>query len=273
VSRGVVYFVVGWHYLELAKESLESLRRFHPNMHATLFCNDDIDPGPFNDVVRYESTIDQYPNNEYLLDRVRSLALSPYDHSLYLDADTHVDGSLDGLFQLLERFDVATCQDLVICSVPLAGIPSSFPEYNAGVVLWRWSPVTRKLFADWATELVRWIHERPDKRIGHDAHSDQVPLRRVLYNSDVRLATLTGNYMCQVIAGGLLRGRARILHGCRGSTGRLAKMAALINKGQPHGGLGTFRHHSRGAVVPLKPGRGLLPNDKWNSELKELIGD
>lgn len=282
MTRGIVYFVIGQKYLAHAAASLDSLRRFHPDMEATVFCNDSVATS-FDHIARYESVNDQYPANEIFLDRIRCMAQSPYDRTLFLDADTYVDGPLDQLFRLLDAFDIAVRQSDVGITSIFDDVPHTFPEHNCGALLWKWNAVTRQLFADWEKEMVCYIQgSGPGVLRGHNAHSDQVPFRHVLYRSDARIATLQDNYLCQVGAGGLLRGRAIILHGGRDHMGLLAKVAALINKNQPHidletglpiGSFGTFRYHCRmGSVVEVKSGRGLLPDDEWGRKRKELIG-
>ncbi len=270
---GIIYFVVGWHYLKHAINSLNSLRRFHPDMPATLFCNDDVGSTPFNQVMRYESINDQYPHNELHLDRVRCLARSPYDINLHLDADTYVDDSLDDMFRLMEQFDLAIHQGIARRGAFLEDVPLAFPTLNSGVILWRWTPETRALFGDWGDRQERWIAERPDETIGHGAHACQPSLRRALYYSGARFTTIGENYLTQANFGGLLRGRAIILHGCRGHPGLLAKVAERINEGQPYASRGSFRFHTAGgSVVDWKPGRGLLPDDDWLEKRKEIYG-
>ena len=273
MTRGIVYFVVGRHYLKHATNSLESLRRFHPNMQATLFCNDGAKPMPFNAVTRYKSINNQYPHNELHLDRIKCLCRAPYDVNLHLDADTYVDDSLDDMFRLMDRFDLVVHHGMARRGAYLEDVPLAFPTHNSGMILWRWTPETRALLEDWRVRQEQWIIDRPKELVGHGAHACQPSWRRALYYSDVRFATVGENYLTQANHGGYMRGRAIILHGCRGHPGVLAKIAALINHNQPHGKRGHFRFHTAGGcVVHYKRGRGLLPDDTWLTRRKKILG-
>ncbi|NIV31383.1 MAG: hypothetical protein GWN58_18375, partial [Anaerolineae bacterium] len=105
-------------------------RRFHPDMPACLYSNS-VSAPDFDLVRKYESVNAEYEHNEIFLDRVRCLATAPYDHSLFLDADTYVDAPLDGMFCLLDRFDLAARQSTHY-TVELEDVPPSFYEYSAG---------------------------------------------------------------------------------------------------------------------------------------------
>lgn len=272
-TRGIVYFVVGSLYLTHATNSLKSLRRFHPDMEATLFCNDGVKPGLFNRVVRYKSINNRYPHNELHLDRIKCLGRAPYDINFHLDADTYVDDSLEDMLRLMERFDLVVHHGLARRGTYLEDVPLAFPTHNSGMVLWRWTPETRALFADWQERQEQWIIDEPNTLVGHGAHACQPSWRRALYYSDMRFATVGENYLTQVNHGGYMRGRAIILHGCRGHPGLLAKVAKLINAGQPYGERGKFRFHCHGgSVVHYKRGRGLLGDDDWLKKRKRTLG-
>ena len=86
--------------------------------------------------------------------KVDYLAETPFAETLYLDTDTRVLGDLSELFRLLERFELALAQRAHVPASPAEAlwrhaVPSSFPQANGGVVLYRSSPAALGFMADW----------------------------------------------------------------------------------------------------------------------------
>jgi len=67
-------------------------------------------------------------------DKLSGMMLAPYEHTLFLDADTYVVRPIPELFQLLDRFDIAAKHNSRRRAAFLEDVPDSFPEYNTGVV-------------------------------------------------------------------------------------------------------------------------------------------
>jgi lipopolysaccharide biosynthesis glycosyltransferase len=116
---------------------------------------------------------------------------SPFDQALYLDADTRIHGDLSAGFDALENgFDIAIVpskwQGRPLHhlmederAVTLAELGDSRPlMYNSGVIYWRRSERTARLFDVWAEEWRRW-----------EQH-DQGALMRALERSPVRVWVL-----------------------------------------------------------------------------------
>lgn len=86
-----------------------------------------------------------------LLDKPRMYELSPFDQTLFLDADTVVMGELGFGFEKAARHDVACC----ICEAPWArrypSIRGDVVEYNTGVIYFRRTPRCAELFSRWAS--------------------------------------------------------------------------------------------------------------------------
>ena len=140
-SRGVLYIVWGAPAEEAAARSIASLKRFHPELP--------------HEIVRLPAR-EHFLEN--LLAKSRMMSLSPFEETLFLDADTIVLDRLDYGFQRAAKFGVACC----ICEAPWA---RRYPalgqddtvEYNTGVVFF-----TRKaapLFQRWE-ELTPQIDSR-----------------------------------------------------------------------------------------------------------------
>jgi hypothetical protein len=137
-TRGVLYIVWGDKADGVLQRSIASLRKWHPELP--------------HEVVRIP-VADPY---EGLLEKSRMLALSPYDETLFLDADTVVLGRLDTGFEKAARFGLACC----ICECSWArrytGLRdrADLIEYNTGVLFFtagaapvftRWQQVVRRI--------------------------------------------------------------------------------------------------------------------------------
>lgn len=152
-TRGVLYVVWGKvdDYLD---RSRESLRAWHPEL-------------PVH-VVRYPDS----KGDGALLQKSAMGGLTPFDETLYLDADTVVLAPLDFGFMQAQRHGLA-CS---ICECPQARrypeIAGDQIEYNTGVLFW--TAKASKVMADWAT----LAHSKPSS---------------ILFNLRGRLAQMKAN--------------------------------------------------------------------------------
>lgn len=154
-TRGVLYIV--WdgeaESQKLLGRSTESLQQYHPDLPI--------------DVV----TLDPSAN---LLDKARMLDLSPFDTTLFLDADTVVMGDLSFGFDKAEQHGIACC----ICECPwakrYAGLSDcgDITEWNTGVIFF--SKRMKPLFDRWQER-----NQSLDSQIlfhGADGHINRMPL-------------------------------------------------------------------------------------------------
>ncbi len=149
MSRGVLYIVFpGEPRTEAAlRRSIDSLKRVHPEL-------------PYH--------VERLPEGSTLLDKSKMYDLSPYEETLFLDADTVVLERLDYGFTQAHRHGVAIC----VCECPYArrfeGMKNcgDVVEYNTGAIWFEkgWdscyggnccSASTEHLFSDWKIEAAR----------------------------------------------------------------------------------------------------------------------
>ena len=133
-KRGVLYMVWGEKPKGVLERAIASLHEHHPDMPVEVVgLPDDTDP------IRG------------LLEKARMQALSPFDSTLFLDADTVVLGRLDFGFEKGERFGLACC----ICECPWArrygGISGELIEYNTGVMFF--TDHAKPLFEAWERQV------------------------------------------------------------------------------------------------------------------------
>jgi len=113
---------------------------------------------------------------------------SPFERTLYLDADVFVMTDVTELFSLLDRFDIALAHDQERNSAHSAAIwrrpfGACFPQFNSGVIAFRKTAAVTTLLNAWR-EAVR----------DNDMKRDQSALRELLWHSDLRIATLPPEY-------------------------------------------------------------------------------
>jgi hypothetical protein len=127
MTRGVLYLVWG-QIDELLNRSIESVERVHPELPIQV-CR-----------LHDEAT---------LLDKAEMYDLSPFDETLFLDADTVVLSRLDHGFHQAKKHDLACC----ICECPWGNrypsITGDLVEYNTGVLFFQRSQKCKQLFDTW----------------------------------------------------------------------------------------------------------------------------
>lgn len=173
---GVIYVATGPAHIEAARASAASVRRTNPKLGLAIFA-DSTDVGPEFDIVEPVA-------NAHVRSKIDYLPRTPFAQTLYLDTDTRVLSDLGELFRLLGRFPVAASHrvrdtERVLNPREHDPVPSSFPEHNGGVLLYRSSPEVLAFFDAWREEY---------HRAGFVA--DQISFRRTLWATDLRVAVL-----------------------------------------------------------------------------------
>lgn len=173
-DRGVLYVATGEAHVGAARRSARSVRRTNPGLAIGIFCNA-ADPGPdFNWTGRVEKA--------HSRSKVDYIPRSPFAQTLYLDTDTRVLGSLDELFRLLERFDLAIAHVAAPHSRDYQAqwrhdVPGAFPQHNSGVLLYRRRAIG--FLEAWRAAYHASGHKM-----------DQITLRDLLWSCDVCYAVL-----------------------------------------------------------------------------------
>jgi hypothetical protein len=214
MSRGVIYIVVGTEYVAEAVKSAASLKKYMPNLPITLFSSETV-TSPYFDTVK---VIDNPRYHTPGLDKISYMYDSPYEYILFLDSDTYICTDFWEIFNLLDLFDMAVAHaPFRIAPTHINGkewipyqftkIPESFPEMNTGVILYKKSYKVEQFFQNWLN-----LCEEKVKNHGKPLH-DQATFRSVLYESELRTATLTPEYNCRFIFPVFVSGKVKILHG------------------------------------------------------------
>ena len=183
-QRGVVYVATGENHLRAAIRSAQSVCKRCPDLLIHLFADAKPEkfmagaPSPFHSCAGIE--------NPHPRSKVDCLFHSPYDETLYLDADTEVVADIREVFILLEKFDMALAHHAIRNTPTFSWkreLPPSFPEFNSGVILFRKNPGVIGLLQAWSQAY-------------HEAGfgPDQITLRELLWESNLKLALLPPEY-------------------------------------------------------------------------------
>ena len=151
--RGILYITWGNKPDQVQQRSIDSAARHHGEL-------------PIH-VVRL-------PENATLLEKSRMFDMTPFEETLYLDADTVVLGRLDFGFEKAVRHGLACA----ICECPWArrytGLSGDMVEYNTGVLFF--TAKARTVFEEWKKLAFSLDSSTPifvDGRLGHMPLNDQ----------------------------------------------------------------------------------------------------
>lgn len=179
-TTGVIFATTGKGYTELAERAAQSVKENCPGLEVDLFTDQPVEMPVFDRVHKLE--------DPWHRSKMDAMALSRFDKTLYLDADLLVIADIRDVFEALDRFDMAMAHDPIRngerCNTfwrkPL---PNAVPQFNGGVVAFRRSPEVIDLINNWSA-VVR----------ENDFQKDQPVLRELVWDSDLRIATLPPEY-------------------------------------------------------------------------------
>jgi len=185
---GALYIAYGEKACQGANKSIRSLRKFDPELPIAAIGDPE---GGRCGADYWISHPDLSLGAREVKTRIYSL--SPWKHTLYLDADTEVVGKTDGGFRLLDFFDVVLAIDpnkilsratwKALDPEELAATKGEIGTaevqyYNSGVILFQRNDRLRAFFQDWHAQWLRWRKQ------------DQLALLRALYRHPVRVAPM-----------------------------------------------------------------------------------
>jgi hypothetical protein len=159
-TRGVLYIAYGDLFVKEALFSAESVKAQCPDLEITMF-SDRIVDSPFIDDCKVISV-------SHLRSKIDYMDQSPYDLTIFLDTDTVINHDITDMFEILETFDLVAAHDLARKrkkyseTIPEYGkIPYSFSEVNTGVLAYRKSEHTKRLFRRWQEFFYKNYHISP----------------------------------------------------------------------------------------------------------------
>ena len=208
MQNGAIYILTqNDRYVNLALQSIASVKRVMPDLPVTVFSQFPIS-SPL-----IERVISVQPAQDGFYDKTRIMRDSPYERTMFIDADIFVVEPFPELFELLDRFDIAATHEEYVNTdwfhrYPRKDIPTSFPEFNTGIMVFKRGPQIDALMKDWEGLYAAYLAEKPGQPI-----NDQPFFRAAIYYSEARVATLTREYNRKFRGQGYLNGAVKILHG------------------------------------------------------------
>jgi hypothetical protein len=196
---GIVYAVTGEKNLREAVTSAESVKKFHPDVPIALLSEVEF-ADPVFDHVKVLETVEVSRRIKMHLEE------TPFEAAMYLDSDIRVIGDLSEAFELLTRFEFAANQVSSGYHYKLDGVPDSFPEYNSGVMLFRNTEKFAELMRRWRSTYIEFHNEDGNPW-------DQKSLRKVLWESDLQLGWLRGEYNFMPYSPAIAMTNVYLLHG------------------------------------------------------------
>jgi hypothetical protein len=147
MAKGVLYIKWGNQHDELLRRSIDSLKARHPEL-------------PYH--------VQELSPSATLLNKSAMADFSPFEQTLYLDADTVVLDRLDFGFDRASRHGLACC----ICECPWArrygGVDGETIEYNTGVIFF--TPLAKRVFDAWKARVCT-VDSSVQYRVGEQIHS------------------------------------------------------------------------------------------------------
>jgi hypothetical protein len=217
LDKGCIYVATGIKYVEEAVRSAQSFKAAMPEISIWLWS--DLDPKRqdlFDKVVHIKNPARSFE------DKIRPLLESPFHKTIFLDTDTYVCGSLDDVYQILDRFDFAAAHP-VLRVTRVQDLPDAFPEVNSGVMAFRSSDALQEVFKKWLQLYAKHVEVTGQL-------DDQPPLRVALYESNLRIAILPPEYNLRTILPGAIgRGRVKVIHGRQRN---MKSVEAMLNNSQ-----------------------------------------
>lgn len=195
MTRGFLYTAFGDRYVAEARRSAASLRKAGNTEKICLITDAKVEPGAEFDIVlpiTAASANESYAPHDSgaYYRKIGQFMRSPFDLTLYIDSDTFITQPLNGIFDLLERFDLMVTLDgnaevnyrFEQIAPPFSDIPKEFGCFNTGVLAYRKSPATELFFQQWS--------DNYETLVKPHTVNDQPALRYTLYHSDLRYHVL-----------------------------------------------------------------------------------
>lgn len=196
IDKGYLYSATGLTFYNEALISAISLKKNNPNALIAI-CTDQ---NNIDNIFDLKFHIDSEYNYS---DKIRSIMLSPFKHTIYLDTDTYINDSIDSIFGLLEYYD--------LCMTPETGRPryNSLPsslvdiqEFNTGVIVYKKNMIN-ELFINWLNLYT--------ERINIDFH-DQLSLAIAIAKSQCRVGLLPPEYNFRGIQPQVISRMVKVVH-------------------------------------------------------------
>ena len=159
----VLYVVWNSSFLKKAYLSMESFRKFHPDIDVAIVTDQTIeDDTEFKEIHHLDEQTERHITKVYNLSRF--FDNTRYTNILYLDADTYICGDLSGLFALTDKFDLA------LAHAPMRrlqkkkrdkDLPSAYADFNSGVMMIKRTERMKMFLQRWHVDAQAFSADQP----------------------------------------------------------------------------------------------------------------
>ena len=169
---GVIYVAFGRVYLAQALFSLKTLRRVNPKLSVCIVTNvPDVVCNDANVLTKYVNE----PSSRSRFFKTDLYELSPFDKTVFIDADTEVNNDLTLCRELLNKYDfLIRPEPLLIGDLSSESSPvekfkllKHYGEFNSGVILFKKVEAVRNLFSKWHQVIVDYDLKKDQKELTH----------------------------------------------------------------------------------------------------------
>ncbi len=194
---GIYYIATGEHFVREAEISAKSVRESMPSVPIAIATD-------VETKFEFDHVIDISNPAFGFVDQIDNLKYSPFNKTIHFDSDIYVGSDIIELADLLSQFDIGVAYNHNREAYNPSGIPDSFPEYNTGVVIYTNDDQFRDFTQEWKKNYIDLVTDNNTQ--------NQPSFRKTLFESDLRIATLTPEYNCMVRYPGHVRNKVKIAH-------------------------------------------------------------
>ncbi len=216
MTRGIVFFGFGKPFVDQAVAAAKRSMALNDVAHLVYCSEPPSDPGNV-DIQVFQPT-----GPGYRLDRFACLLSCPFEEAIYLDSDCAVMAPIGELFDLLAHYDVAAAHAPGYRGLADPGVPASFFEINAGVLVFRSNERMRRVFREWRTRYVAWLENPPFRS---SVPRDQPSFRHTIWVTGTPIYILGPEYNWRPWMNSYLCGEARIVHSYSDDYDKLISLA------------------------------------------------
>lgn len=205
---GIVYSASGADHVAAALVSARSSLRRNAVRHV-------IFASPLPEVDEQEGlSLEPFePSDNPYVDKIANMRRSPFERTIFLDADTFVTANITHMLELLDQYDLAASFAQGRRRYEDPGVPLAFCEFNTGVVAWRSSERTAAFMESWQETYLAWEREPPFPQAGQARVADQPAFRHCVWANRMRVMVLPPEFNYRPGVPGAVVGRVRVIHG------------------------------------------------------------
>jgi len=205
MEKGYVFCASGHPYfLNAAERAANSIKKFSPDAHITLFSGFSKRPEVFDDIIE----ADMNPEYRYSA-KVYNLINSPYEKTIFLDADTILVDSIDEIFNILNYFDFALPHSFHRSGETSWYAQDSFPGLtglSSSMIVYRKRKEVLEVLNKWIEEYDTMCSKSPD-------FGDQGILSKIIYEFGTSLYVLPPEYHFHIGLPSIAHGKIKIFTG------------------------------------------------------------